>query len=157
MDFSFLTYKPVLVGLHLGFAIVGIDAFLWLTGEFFAGTFGKLRVKVAALIGVVGFALSWLVGGYYYVVYYGKLVKPVIKAGVAPWAHAIFMETKEHIFLFVIPLAITALLLAFLKKEEIKEYNLSGLAKTLAVLVALLGLLIGAMGYMVSAAARWGQ
>ena len=157
MDFSFLTYKPILVGLHLGFAIVGIDAFLWLAGEFLAGTFGKLRVKTAAVIGVFGFALSWLVGGYYYVVYYGKLVKPVIKAGVAPWSHAIFMETKEHIFLFVVPLAVTALLLAFLKKEEIKEYNLSRLAVILAALVALLGLLIGTTGYMVSAAARWGQ
>ncbi|MBI2676501.1 MAG: hypothetical protein HYX21_00900 [Candidatus Yanofskybacteria bacterium] len=156
MDFSFLTYKPVLIGLHLGFAILGIDAFLWLTGEFLANTFGKLRVKIAAVIGVAGFALSWLAGGYYYVVYYGKLVKPVIKEGVAPWAHAIFMETKEHIFLFVIPLAVTALLLAFLKREEIKEYNLSRLATVLVVLIALLGLLIGAMGYIISAAARWG-
>ena len=31
-----LTVKPVLIGLHLGFAIIAIDAFLWLLGEVMA-------------------------------------------------------------------------------------------------------------------------
>src|SRR3990167_75766 len=123
-----LQSKPVLIGLHLGFAIIGIDAFL----------------------------ASWIAGGYYYVVYYGTLVKPVIKSGVAPWVHNIIMETKEHIFLFIIPLAMTILFVTLLEKEEMERLWLRRLTLWLSCVVAVLGLLIGAMGFVISAAARWG-
>src|SRR4030067_285327 len=94
-----ITAKPVLIGLHLGFAILAIDAFLWLLGEVIADA-GSLRRRLAAAAIVSRrFILTWIVGGYYYVTFYGPLVRPVIKAGNAPWAHAIAMEAKEHIFL----------------------------------------------------------
>lgn len=151
-----LNNKPVLIGLHLAFAIVGIDAFLWYLGELASGGGKHARLKLASVIGVIGFALSWLVGGYYYVVYYGKLVKPIIVKGTAPWAHAIAMEAKEHIFLFIIPLAITALILALVNKEEFENLKLRKTAMLLTGLIATLGLAIGAMGFIISAAARWG-
>src|SRR3989338_4061246 len=110
--------KPILIGLHLGFAILGIDAFIWLLGELIADVKKTFRMKLAAVLGLMGFLLSWLAGGYYYVKFYGLLVKPIIKAGLAPWAHAIFMETKEHIFLFLIPMAITAVIVVFSIKNE---------------------------------------
>ena len=154
--FSFLTYKPVLIGLHLAFAIVGIDAFLWYLGELASGGEKRARLKWASIIGVIGFALSWLAGGYYYVVTYGKLVKPIILKGTAPWAHVIAMEAKEHIFLFIIPLAFTAAFLAFINKEEFNKNNLGRAAMILAGLIAFLGLAIGTLGCVVSAAARWG-
>lgn len=153
---SFLTYKPVLIGLHLGFAIVGIDAFLWYLGELAANSGHRRRLRWASLIGLVGFIGSWIAGGYYYVVNYGKLVKPVILKGTAPWAHAIAMEAKEHIFLFIIPLALTAVFLAFLNKEDFEKFKLRKTAMLLAGLIAFLGLAIGAMGFIISAAARWG-
>lgn len=153
---SFLTYKPVLIGLHLGFAIVGIDAFLWYLGELAANSGHHRRLQLASLIGLFGFLGSWIAGGYYYVVNYGKLVKPVILKGTAPWAHTIAMEAKEHIFLFIIPLAVTALILAFINGEEFKNNKLRGMAMVLAGLIAFLGLAIGAMGFIISAAARWG-
>ncbi|MBI2096914.1 MAG: hypothetical protein HYT40_02040, partial [Candidatus Sungbacteria bacterium] len=101
---AILQSKPVLIGLHLGFAIIGIDAFLWLLGKLKGGGGSQKSRIVTAAVGVLAFIASWLAGGYYYVVYYGTLVKPVIKSGAASWAHNIIMETKEHIFLFVIPL-----------------------------------------------------
>lgn len=153
---ALLQSKPVLIGLHLGFAIVGIDAFLWLLGKLRDnGGSHKGRVMTAA-VGVAAFAASWLAGGYYYVVYYGTLVKPIIKSGAAPWAHNIVMETKEHIFLFVVPLAMTTLFITLLKKEDMERLGLRRLACCFAGVVAVLGLLIGAMGFMISAAARWG-
>src|SRR3989344_1705596 len=153
---AILQSKPVLIGLHLGFAIVGIDAFLWLLGKFKDdGGARKSRIGTAA-IGVAAFVASWLAGGYYYVVYYGVLVKPVIKSGVAPWVHNIIMETKEHIFLFVIPLAMTVLFIALLEKEDMERLGLRRLTLWLSGVVAVLGLLIGAMGFVISAAARWG-
>ena len=148
--------KPVLIGFHLGFAIVGIDAFLWLLGQFKDnGGLRKSRIMTAA-IGVAAFVASWIAGGYYYVIYYGTLVKPVIKSGLAPWAHNIIMETKEHIFLFVIPLAMTVLCITLLEKEDVERLALRRLAMWLSGTVAVLGFLIGAMGFIISAAARWG-
>ena len=153
---SLLQSKPVLIGLHLGFAIVGIDAFLWLLGKIWdKGGSVKARM-ITALIGVLAFVASWIAGGYYYVVFYGTLVKPVIKEGLAPWAHNIIMEVKEHIFLFIIPVAITVLFITLLSDDEIENLGLRQVSVALAMILAGLGLLIGAMGFVISAAARWG-
>ncbi len=151
-----LLSKPVLIGLHLAFAIVGIDAFFWLLGEIKNNSWRKTRLYWSAIVGVLAFVLSWLTGGYYYVRYYGDLVKPIIKSGLAPWAHNIIMETKEHIFLFIIPLALTALFITFLDKKEFEELNIKRVSMVLVLLIVGLGLLIGAMGFIISAAARWG-
>lgn len=153
---AILQSKPVLIGLHLGFAIVGIDAFLWLLGKFKDDNGTRKSRITAAVVGVAAFLASWVFGGYYYVIYYGALVKPVIKSGLAPWAHNIVMEAKEHIFLFIVPLAMTALFIALLDTEEIQRLKLRPLACWLSGFVAALGLLIGAMGFVISAAARWG-
>jgi hypothetical protein len=157
MDFvSVLTAKPVLIGIHLGFAIVGIDAFLWLLGEIVANAGSVRRRTIAACIGIFGFLGSWIAGGYYYVKFYGPLVKPVIKAGSAPWAHAIAMEAKEHMFLFIIPLAITALLIARFDGVALASHGLKRIAAILVGTIAGLGLAIGLLGFIISAAARWG-
>ncbi len=150
-----LNNKPVLVGLHLGFAIIGIDFFLWLAGELIADPKNRLRLKIVSIIGVLGFVFSWLIGGYYYVKYYGKLVKPDILAGAAPWAHAVAMEAKEHIFLFIIPMAMTIALLAFLPKDTLNDFKLRKPTIVLIGVMVVLALAIGAMGYIISAAARW--
>ena len=151
-----LLSKPVLIGLHLAFAIVGIDAFFWLLGEIKNNSWRKTRLYWSAIVGVLAVVLSWLTGGYYYVKYYGDLVKPIIKSGLAPWAHNIIMETKEHIFLFIIPLALTALFITFLNKKEFEELNIKRVSMVFVLLIVGLGLLIGAMGFIISAAARWG-
>ena len=164
---EFLTAKPVLIGLHLGFAIIGIDGFLWLLGELSAmrtggsanpdgGWASSKRKLWAAGIGTVGFILSWLIGGYYYVKFYGTLVKPVILKGLAPWAHAVVMETKEHVFLFLVPMAVTAFFIAMLDQETFERLQLKRIAMWLVALIAVIGLTIGLMGFIISAAARFG-
>ena len=153
---SIIMAKPVLIGLHLGFAILSIDAFLWLLGEVVANAGSVKRRLIAAVLGLAGYILTWIIGGYYYVNFYGSLVKPIIKAGSAPWAHLIAMEAKEHIFLFIIPLSLTALFIAMLDKKKFEELNIKKVFMILVILVVGLGLLIGAMGFMISAAARWG-
>lgn len=153
---GFLTAKPVLIGLHLGFAILGIDAFLWLLGEVLAESGSVRRRVTAATLGLFGYAMTWIIGGYYYVKFYGPLVKPVIKEGSAPWAHAIAMEAKEHIFLFAIPIAFTILLLSMVDKVELKNMGLKKSFTWLIVLAAGMGLSFGLMGFIISAAARWG-
>lgn len=153
---ALLQNKPVLIGLHLGFAILGIDAFLWLLGEVVANAASGRRRAISASVGLVAFLLTWIIGGYYYVKFYGPLVKPIIKAGSAPWAHAIAMEAKEHIFLFAIPIAFTIYFLSRLDAGELQSLNLRKDFIRLIVIVVGLGLSLGLMGFIISAAARWG-
>lgn len=153
---NIITAKPVLIGLHLGFAILGIDAFLWLLGEVVANAGSVKRRISAATIGLIGYVLTWIIGGYYYVKFYGPLVKPIIKAGSAPWAHAIAMEAKEHIFLFAVPLAFVLYFLARLETNELRTFNLRKKFIFLTFIAAALGLSFGLMGFIISAAARWG-
>ena len=61
------------------------------------------------------------------------------------------MEAKEHIFLFLVPLSLTLLFAVFAKGESLRRP-----VAFLACLTAGIGLLIGAMGFIISAAARWG-
>ena len=151
-----ITAKPVLIGLHLGFAILGIDAFLWLLGEVSADAGSVSRRVWAAALGFIGYLLTWIIGGYYYVKFYGPLVKPIIKAGNAPWAHAIAMEAKEHIFLFAIPIAVVIYFLARLDADELRSLGLRGSFMRLIMIAAGIGLALGVMGFIISAAARWG-
>lgn len=153
---SILTNKPVLIGLHLGFAILGIDAFLWVLGEVIANVKSQFRIKLASVIGVAAFVVSWVIGGHYYLTVYGSQVKPIIKGGLAPWAHLVFMETKEHIFLFIIPLTITIFFLTFFSNDDLKKNNLRFPTLILVGLIVFIGLAVGAMGFIISAAARWG-
>ncbi len=148
--------KPLLVGLHLGFAILAIDGFIWLFGEILGRSEHRGRIIFSAILGLAGLGLSWLTGGYYYVKYYGTIVKPIIKAGGAPWAHAIAMEAKEHIFLFLIPIAVTVLLGSMLDKQVLYNNRIRKPLMVIVVLTALVGLSLGAMGFIISAAARWG-
>ena len=134
--------KPVLIGLHLGFAIIGIDAFLWLYGKLRGDGGSRKSMIITAAVGTIAFVASWIAGGYYYVVYYGTLVRPIIKSGLVPWAHNIIMETKEHIFLFIIPLAITVLFITFLEKGNMDRLELRRLAGRLSLTIVILGLLV---------------
>jgi|SRR3989344_4848367 len=151
-----LANKPVLVGLHLGFAILGIDALLWLAGEVLANSANRKRIKIASYLAIFGFVASWVVGGYYYVTYYGKLVKPEILKGTAPWAHAVAMEAKEHIFLLLVPMVCLILCSAMLSREDLNKLELKKPLLILIFVVAGAALSLGLMGYIISAAARWG-
>jgi hypothetical protein len=58
--------------------------------------------------------LAWLLGGWYYVVFY-HTDKALILKGPYPGAHSFFMETKEHLFFIPLILALYLPLVARLK------------------------------------------
>ena len=62
------------------------------------------RIKNLSLTCAILMWLTYILGGYFYVVYYGA-DKAFIKGG--PWAfgHNFFMEVKEHVFLMLLLLA----------------------------------------------------
>jgi len=118
---------------------------------------GVLRAKIASLTGSILLFGHWLVSGIYYVAYYGPDVKPAIKEGPWPWAHAIFMESKEHIFLFLPFLSILLLFLVWKYGDKLREerglrfsiFAVGGVTLFAFVLMIVSGFLISS-GYRVA-------
>ena len=88
--------------------------------------------------------LSWLLlipSAVLYIVFY-PATKTLIKAGSWPWAHSVFMETKEHWGLLLPVIATTAAGLVF--SGEIKE------SKKWWILLIIVAALISVMGRIVT-------
>lgn len=145
-----------LIGIHAAIGEFGVFAFLWVLVELINPTKQRVkRAKIAAAIGTAFFLISWLAGGYYYVTFYGPNVKPVIKAGPAPWAHAVIMEVKEHVFLFLPFLSLFTTALIFRHSRKLAKDSRTRISILLLCgLIILLGLLMAFMGYMISSGAR---
>ena len=116
------------------------------------------RVKQLCLAAVVLFVLSYLVGGYWYVVHYAP-EKALILAGPWPWAHTYFMEVKEHLFFMIILLALYLPMLVY-NKQLLESTGLKVITLTVLGLMVALGLTMDgfgaiiAMGSKVSALAK---
>ena len=146
---------PQLLIVHVIIGLIGVMSS-------YAVLMGLLQRKVslgflkgASWLAVISYIIAWFTGGYYYVVFYGKAVKPVIKAGAYPWAHTFFMETKEHLFLFLPILAIVLVVLvtlcgqAFDTHPKLKKYT-----ALLAALTASIGIFMALAGVVISGAVR---
>lgn len=95
------------------------------------------------------FLISWATSAYYYVTYYGTNVKPRILAGDAPWAHAFFMETKEHIFLVLPFIALSiALTISYLRTNP--DDTLRRRVAVLTLVAFIIGVATAALGVVVS-------
>jgi hypothetical protein len=114
-------------------------------------------LKISAGIAFFSFVFSWVAGAYYYVVYYGTAVKPIIKAGAFPWAHNFFMEMKEHVFLLLpfLSLVVFTTILVFgeqLAREE--NVPIKRALSFLSGIVVLLGFVIAVSGIVISGAVK---
>ncbi len=95
----------ILLLIHPTFGVLGMLAALWVFVEALNATENNIdRMRLAAFLSAVFIWLAYLTAGYFYVLYYGG-DKALIKAGPWPFAHGLFMETKEHLFFLVLLLA----------------------------------------------------
>jgi len=147
LTFSLITH------VILGIVAVAASYAVWL--ELLKKSPSLSFLKKSSLISFFSYLLSWLSGGYYYVVYYGDIQKPKIIAGAYPWAHKIFTEAKEHIFLFL-PFTALALLLILWKAGGDLPQNelLRKGAVFLAATITVIGILIALAGIIISGATR---
>lgn len=97
--------ENILLLAHPAFGVLAMLMALWV----FVDTLNvreetTSRIKNVSLLCAIFMWLTYLLGGYWYILYYAA-DKAVIKAG--PWAvgHNFFMETKEHVFLMLLLLA----------------------------------------------------
>ena len=93
------------------------------------------RIRAAALTSALLMVITWIAGGYWYVVYYAA-DKAIILKGAWPIAHTFFMEAKEHAFFITL---ILSMFLAVVARREDFVRNRS--ARVLALWVALMVIL----------------
>ena len=113
-----------------------------------------LRVWCSSITTTVLMVITWIVGGYWYVVYYAA-DKATILAGPWPFAHNLVMETKEH--LFFVTLILSFLLPIVVKTNDLaRNRGARTLVLTIAALIVLSSFATEGAGAFISMAVRMG-
>src|ERR1700687_2660479 len=101
---------------HPVFGVLGIMAAVWVIVEALnASEANQARIRGAAWAVAVFMVAAYVVGGYWYVTYY-YAEKAIILKGPWPFAHNVFMESKEHIFF---GLLVLSLLLPIVARQKL--------------------------------------
>ena len=105
------------------------------------------RIKTAALATAVSIAAAWICGGYWYVHFYPP-EKTLILNGPWPFAHNLFMETKEHLFFIT---GVLAFLLPIATREKLYANAAARrLVLTVATLIVVTGLAVEGAGAVIN-------
>jgi hypothetical protein len=100
-----VTANDLILLAHATLGVLGTLSALWVFVETLhaqeqnAQRIRRLAVAVAILMGAAG-----ILGGYWYLRFY-PIERALILKGPWPFAHSLFMETKEHLFLMTLILA----------------------------------------------------
>jgi hypothetical protein len=144
---------------HVMFGIWGILLAVWALVELLNVNEKNIkRLRIVSVLSSVFIWISYIVGGWWYWVYYGaKDVgdKFIIKAGSFPAAHNFFMEAKEHIF-FILLLASMVLPVVVYSEKLIQNKHLQKLAVTVAVIAIVLGFTMEGMGSVITKGVKFG-
>lgn len=97
-----------------------------------------IRIKRMSVAAAVFMWAAFLIGGYWYVVFY-PVDKAIILKGPWPFAHKYFMETKEHMVIMLL------LLVTYLPIAAANNLATNPAARRLVLWVAALILLLGLM------------
>jgi hypothetical protein len=139
--------RDILLLAHASFGAIGCLAALWVFVEALsARPENAARIRIAAFVAAASMAGAWICGGYWYVHFYPP-EKALILKGPWPFAHNIFMETKEHLFFIT---GILAFLLPLATRENL--YANSGARKlvlSIAGMIAITGLAVEGAGAVI--------
>jgi hypothetical protein len=142
-----ISSSDVILLAHAAFGITGAMAALWVLVETLNARPGNVsRIRIAALVTAVSIAAAWICGGYFYIHFYPP-EKVLILKGPWPFAHNIFMETKEHLFFIT---GILAFLLPITTREKL-DSNPAARKLVLAVagMILITGLMVEGAGAVI--------
>jgi hypothetical protein len=132
-----ITGSDIILLAHSTFGVLGILSALWVLVETLnAREENAGRTRRAALLAALCMSVTWIVGGYWYVHFY-PLDRALILKGPWPWAHTLFMETKEHLFF------ITLILSFYLPIAARDKLDANAAARKMVLCVAMLIVLSG--------------
>ena len=122
---------------HALLGVLFILASLWVLVEAANATKANQgRIRTASRLAAVLMWLTYIIGGYWYVVHYAPDKAAILK-GPWPFAHSFFMEVKEHVLLMLVLLASYLPIVASADLSENKS------ARTITMWVAGLMVLVG--------------
>ena len=131
--------------LHVALGVVGIMFAVALFVDVLNVNEGNIaRIKKLSLAVAVLIVFAYIIGGYWYVVYYGH-DRDIIKAGQWPWAHNYFMEVKEHLFFMMLLLGIY-LPIAVYRNAPLMEKEKRCLVLGICALIVVLGFFMEGAG-----------
>lgn len=149
------TLFVTLLSLHVALGLVGVIASFWTTFLLLKETFSTCAVRMSSATAFIAYGISWITGGWYYWKYYGSIVKPKIVGGDFAWAHLVFTESKEHVFLFLPFAALCIMLILWIIPNDLKsDATLRKHVVALATLTTVVATLITLSGVLISGGAR---
>jgi hypothetical protein len=139
---------------HVIFGVACVLAAVWIFVEVLhASAANHVRIKRMSWLAAIVMWLGFLIGGYWYVVYY-KADKNIILKGPWPFAHSFFMETKEHL---VVMLLLLATYLPIVASNDLPaNRGARQLMLWLSGMVALLALLAEGEGALIAMGVKMG-
>jgi hypothetical protein len=97
--------ENIILLLHPAIGVLAMLAAVWVFVDALNANEGNLkRILNVSILCAVLMWLTYIVAGYFYVVYYNA-DKAIIKSGSWAFGHNFFMETKEHVFFMLLLLA----------------------------------------------------
>ncbi len=147
-------WKELMTMPHVLFGVLGILFAVWVAAAASTGSEANQRgLKTASIMTTLFMWLSFLIGGWWYVVYYGLAIsssdKSIILAGPWKWSHTFFMEAKEHIFFMLILLSILLPIVVF-RNRVFQDKKIRNLTVVIALTIVVLGLCMEGSGAMIS-------
>jgi len=144
--------SEIILFAHPTFGVLGMIAAVWVFVEALnASEANQSRIRLAAYVTTACIVLAWVLGGYWYVVYY-YAEKAAILKGPWPWAHDFFMETKEH--LFFIPLILALYLPIVATRKLASNATARAMVLTVAGFIVLNALAIEGAGAIINHGAK---
>lgn len=142
-----VTVSDAILLAHASFGVLGCLAAMWVFIEVLsARPENAARIRNAALATAVCMAAAWILGGYWYVHYY-PAEKAMILKGPWPFAHNIFMETKEHLFFVT---GILALFLPIATREKLyANLDARKLVLSVSLMIVVTGLAVEGAGAII--------
>lgn len=146
--------KELILISHVALGVVCIIATVWVFVDALNARAENLgRIRWMSRLAAACMWLAFVAGGYWYVVDY-KVDKAVILKGPWPFAHSLFMETKEH---FVITLLLVATYLPIAAANNLAENpGARRLVLCVAALMVVLGLMAEGNGGVIAMGVKMG-
>lgn len=143
-----ISTSDVVLLAHAAFGVTGCLAALWVFVETLnARPENAARIATAALVTAFCMAAAWICGGYWYVHFYPP-EKQLIVNGPWPFAHNLFMETKEHLFFIT---GVLAFLLPIATREKLYANAAARkLVLSVATLIVVTGLAVEGAGAVIN-------
>ena len=143
-----VTGSDVILLAHSTFGVFGTMSALWVFVETLnAREENSGRIRTAAVAVALCMIATWILGGYWYIHFY-PFDKELILNGPWPFAHTLFMETKEH--LVIILLLLTTYLPIAASNELVANKDARKLVLWTSGIIPLLGLLIEGHGAIIA-------